>query len=809
MKTTLKWILRIVLALVLVVVVVGLGGYFYVKSQLKASLPRGEGEVTLAGLSGPVTVDRDALGIPTIRGADRVDLARATGFLHAQERFFQMDLLRRNSAGELAELIGPPMLGQDRANRHHRFRARAEGVLAGLPAAQRALLESYTAGVNAGLADLGAKPFEYLALRTEPAPWRPEDSLLVVYSMYLDLQVGNGVRESRLGLLQEVLGETMFSFLTPLCTPWDAPLEGEPCPPPEIPSAADYDLRQRAEATQKASLDGPSPREIPQLIEPAGSNNWAVAGTHTADGGALVANDMHLGLQVPNIWYRASLVYPTPEGERRITGATLPGAPLVVVGSNGDLAWGFTNSQVNTSDVVILEPDPANPEGGYLTPEGPQEFVRHQETLRIKGAPPQTLEVLETIWGPVLRKDNRGRRVALAWVAHHPQGLNLELLAMEEARTVDEGVEIATRAGVPAQNVVFGDRSGRIAWTLAGPVPKRFGGLSGRVPTSWADGTRGWEGLIPSEEIPRIIDPESGYLWSANNRVVDGEALQLVGDGTYGPGPRARQIRDGLFALEKATVQDMLALQLDDRGLFYEHWRDFLLQNVLTPEAIEGDATRATARRLVEEWDGRAAVDSVGYRLVRGYRILLLDVVGDAVIAEVRQQDKDFHYIREFFRYETPLWEVVSQQPPHLLDPKYATWDEQFQAVFDDTIRIFTQGERPLEQVPYGVRNTAAIRHPLSRAVPQLSGWLDMPRDQLPGDSYMPRVQHPSFGASERMVVSLGREEDSIFHMPGGQSGHPQSPHYRDGHRAWVQGEPTPFLPGASVQQLRLVPGGS
>jgi penicillin amidase len=808
MKTALKWIFKIVLVLVILVVLAGAGAYLWARSQVKASLPRYAGEVPVTGLTAEVTVDRDALGVPTIRAENRQDLAWATGFVHAQERYFQMDLLRRNSAGELAELIGPPMLAQDRRNRVHRFRARAEGTLAALPADERALLERYAEGVNAGLGDLGAKPFEYLALRTEPAPWQAADSLLVVYSMFLDLQRGDGLEESRLGLLQETLGEAMFHFLTPSCTPLDAPLEGEGCPAPEVPPAEVFALRQPGEPavpSREADREAPTMPEPPQV---AGSNSWAVAGTRTADGAALVANDMHLGLQVPNIWYRASLVYPTPAGERRVTGVTLPGAPLVVVGSNGDLAWGFTNSQINSSDVILLEPDPANPDGAYLTPEGPREFERHQETLRIKGAPPQTLEVLDTIWGPVLRKDHKGRRLALAWVAHHPEGLNLNLMELETATTVDEGVEIATRSGVPAQNVVFGDTGGRIAWTLAGRIPQRLPGMSGRVPEVWTDGTFGWAGLVPPAEVPRILDPESGLLWSANNRLMDGAALEILGDGNYAPGPRARQIRDGLLALEKASREDMLAVQLDHRGVFYERWRNFLLEEVLTPEAIDGDPRRATARRLVEEWNGLAEPASVGYRLVRGYRLMLLQAVGDALIADARKIDKDFQYVHTFFRYETPLWEVVRQQPPHLLDPKYDDWEGQFQAVFDDLLQLLTSRGDTLEQASWGKRNRALIRHPLSRAVPQLSGWLDMPRDPLPGDSYMPRVQQPAFGASERIVVTPGQEEVSFFHMPGGQSGHPMSPHYRDGHGAWVRGEATAFLPGETAQQLRLVPSG-
>ena len=307
--------------------------------------------------------------------------------------------------------------------------------------------------------------------------------------------------------------------------------------------------------------------------------------------------------------------------------------------------------------------------------------------------------------------------------------------------------------------------------------------------------------------MPHIVDPQSGRLWSANNRVLSGEALALVGDGGYAPSHRAKQIRDALLALEDVTPGDLLHLQLDDRGLYLEPWRDFVLHQVLTPQAIEGHPQRAAARRLIEAWEGRAATDSAGYRVLRGFRQQLTDHLGDSLTPACRAVDKNFDYTGIYFRFETPLWAVITGRPQHLLDPAYDSWDAYFLAAMDEVTGILTRDGKALDQAVWGQVNTARIRHPLSRAVPQLASWLDMPPDQLPGDSSMPRVQHPTFGASERMVVSPGREGEGFLHMPGGQSGNPLSPHYRDGHAAWVKGEPTPFLPGATEHQLRLVPG--
>jgi penicillin G amidase len=258
-------------------------------------------------------------------------------------------------------------------------------------------------------------------------------------------------------------------------------------------------------------------------------------------------------------------------------------------------------------------------------------------------------------------------------------------------------------------------------------------------------------------------------------------------------------------AFERATPRDMLAVQLDDRALFLERWRA-LLSEVLTDAAVAGSPQRAEARRLVATtWTGHASVDSVAFRIVRAFRSKLSAEVFDAITAPCQQADPDFRYGRVGQR-EGPLWSLVTDRPAHLLDPHYASWDEQFLAALDGVLADLARDGQPLATKTWGRRNTAAIRHPLSLAVPQLASWLDMPADPLPGDDNMPRVQAPDMGPSERFAVSPGREESGYLHMPGGQSGHPLSPNYRDGHAAWVRGDPTPFLPGPAVHVLTLVP---
>lgn len=782
-------------------------GALWIWSEVKASLPQLDGERAVPGLSAPVTVERDSLGVPTIRAANRRDEVRALGFLHAQDRFFQMDLLRRSSAGELSEVFGPGALDADRAIRVHRFRHVARQTLARATSEERALMNAYAEGANAGLASLGAKPFEYLALRAEPAPWKPEDILLVAFAMFIDLHDENGSHESSLGLMRDLLPAPLYAFLDPLGTEWDAPIVGDPFAAPPIPGPEVIDLRRNPPSLPKAAaLDSRrwSEREEEEVL--VGSNNWAVAGAHTADGRALLADDMHLGIRVPNIWYRASLVRPDGRGgEIRMTGVTLPGAPAVVVGSNGHVAWGFTNSYGDWSDLVILEIDPRDSEV-YRTPGGPRRFEKVRETIRVKGQADQTLEVRSTVWGPVLDEDHRGRPRAFSWTAYHPEAVSFgALFGMDAARTVEEAMAVANRSGIPPQNFVVADETGRIGWTIMGAIPRRIG-FDGRVPTSWADGRRRWDGWLAPEEFPRVVDPPSGRVWTANARVVDGEMLAVLGDGGYALGSRARQIRDRLFALDKATPRDLLAIQLDDRALFLERWRKLLL-DTLTPEAVAADPRRAELRRLVEEtWTGRASVDSVAYRTVRGFRTFLSEQVFAPLLAPCAQADERFEGLTH--QAEGPLWALVTQRPQHLLDPQFESWDEQLLSAVDALLDYYAEQGGKLADRTWGERNTTRIQHPLSQAVPFLGRWLDVPPRQLPGDSHMPRVQSPTEAASQRMVVSPGQEEKGIFHMPVGQSGHPMSPFYQAGHEAWEEGQPTPFLPGEAAHRLTLRPLG-
>jgi penicillin amidase len=772
---------------------------------LRASLPQLAGTLREPGLKAAVSITRDALGVPTITAADRADLAFATGFVHAQDRYFQMDLSRRLAAGELAELFGPVALAQDRNTRLFRFRSLAREVIAQATSQQRLLVAAYTRGVNAGLARLTSRPWEYWLLRQPPRLWAAEDTVLVEYAMWWDLQANGLRREIQRREINARLGgevcaagwKCALAFLYPAGTSWDAADElvpgaeqHAPGPPPPAPEVLDVRGGPAAAGAGGAPLPAP------------GSNSWAVAGRLTATGAALVANDMHLGQRVPPVWYRARLRTTAADGAALdLNGVTLPGAPLLVAGSNGHVAWGFTNSYGNWLEVERLACEGAAPVA-VRTEAGDVPLKVVTEEIRVKGGAPVRLQVRSAAAGVLLRAD-AGQHVCWfgAWLAQLPAATNLNLMTLERAASVAEVLALAPAIGIPHQNLVAGDAQGHIAWTIAGRIPEDSGAARTRAVSAWT---------TPADH-PRIVDPPAGRIWTANARVASAPRDQeligagLVGLGVeYDLGARAGQIRDDLLALSASVApQDMLRIQLDDRAQFLARWRVLLL-SVLDAAAVAGHPARAEFRRLVAQWDGRAGTESVGYRLVRSWHDSVQAQVWSMVLAALEVPPADA--FAPPAQFEGPLWQLVTTQPLHMLARRYAGWPEFLVTQVDAASASLLQSCAQLAACTWGRYNTVRVQHPLSRALPWLAPLLDMPSVELPGDHDMPRVQNGAFGASERFAVSPGHESEGYFHMPGGQSGHPLSPYYRAGFMQWALGTPLPFLPGPAGHTLTLTP---
>ena len=794
----------------------------WVYSQINSSLPKLNGKETLWGLTDTTVIERDKQGIVTIKGKTRTDVALATGFVHAQERFFQMDLLRRNSAGELSSLFGKLALNYDRKIRHHRFRDRARAIVKQLPATQKALLKAYTQGVNQGLKTLDAAPFEYLLLRQDPVEWQEEDTILAVFSMYIDLQYYDGKRERTLAILNKMLSKKAFAFLNPKGSIWDAAIDGSQYSPSAMPSnhwLKDFAKKEVGKQASRSNQQNQQHQQQKQLTAKTdyqgdyipGSNNWAVSGKLTSTGSAMVANDMHLNIRVPNTWFRASFEYPSSTGKTiKITGATLPGTPNIVVGSNGHIAWGFTNSYGDWSDIITLELSKNKQQ--YLTPTGYKNFAYSRQVIAVKDQPSVEIEIKETIWGPVIGKNQAGQPLAYRWVAHDLQAVNLAHTQLEQAQNIDDAFAIAAVSGIPAQNMMVADSQGNIGWTIMGPIPRKKGQV-GELPTSWASGENGWQGYLTASEYPRMKNPINNRLWTANTRVVGGTMLAKLGNGGYALGARASQIRDDLLAKQSFNEQDLLNIALDDRAVFLTRWKTFISEQVLTLANIAQHPNFIQVQQIIEneqqhntknQQSFSASIDSVAYRLVRNFRINVRNSVFKALNKKLSAYSANYNFRSIHHQIETPLWQLITKQPDNFLLLGENSWQTLFNNALAKTITDMTKNQ-PLSQATWGQTNTTAIVHPLSKAVPFIGQWLNMPATPLPGDSYMPRVQGKAFGASERMVVSPGHEENGIFNMPTSQSGHPWSPYYGMGHSDWEQGKPSPFLPGKTKYTLTLL----
>ncbi|UPG86776.1 penicillin acylase family protein [Luteibacter aegosomatis] len=773
-------LVRLLIALVLLIGLAAGAGWYL----LSGSLPRLDGSVTVVGPVAPVTLERDVRGTLTVEGKSRHDVAWGLGYAHGQDRFFQMDLLRRVAAGELSALVGAAALKVDEGHRLHRLRDVARRAYEALPDDQRDVIDAYRDGVNAGLGALRVRPWEYLTLRQSPQPWKGEDTLLVLGAMYLDLnEDGTNHRERMIGQLRATLPSPLVDALLAPDPRWEAPLDGSLSADVVLPGPEVIDLHH-ADGTAS-----PSPAPLPEL---PGSNSFAVGGGLTADGAALVANDMHLGLRVPDIWYRARLRFPdatAPGGIRDLNGVTLPGTPALVAGSNGQVAWGFTNTWSDWMDFVRVERDPSNP-SRYRAPGGWATFEVHDEIIDVARGEPRHLRVEDTRWGPLAGTGADGAPVALVWIAHDPHAFNLGIMKLERVTSAAEALDVASGAGMPPQNLLAGDREGNIGWTVMGnAIPLRTG----------PEGT--WQGYAPPERYPRVFNPQDQRLWTANNRTVGGDAFALLGNGGQDLGARARQIRDDLRARTRFTPADMLAIQTDDRAVFLTRWQQ-LLQAVLAHD----DGSLAELKKLTARWQGRADVDSVDYRLVRTFRQNVREAVLAPFIARAKARFPDVGWSRGAVA-EAAIWAMVERKPMNLLDARWKDWNDLLLAAARKTADDLGRLPGGLAARTWGEANTAKIAHPLSAALPAfLSRALDMPAEPLPGDTDMPRIQGPSFGASERFAISPGHEDRSYLDMPGGQSGHPLSPFHGAGHDDWVHGRPTPLLPGPAAHRLALAP---
>lgn len=789
-----RGMLRVLVGLLAVVMGVIILAVLAIWIWLRGSLPEYSGTDYSAKLRAKVSIERDSYAVPTVAGSTREEVAYGIGYAHGQDRFFQMDLLRRSPAGELAEILGPLAVVQDRRVRVHGFRRKANLAWEKMPEEEGRTLEYYVAGVNHGLESLRSKPWEYGLLKSEPRPWSPQDSILVLYAFYLDLQNNPG-RDYARWIARKLLPLEVVELFDHPTNAWEASVDGSAIPIPEIPGPDTFAyLRANREDTAKAEMRDP-PETQP------GSNNWVVGSALSTTGYPILANDPHLTLNVPNNWYKLSYQYPRPETGEAVQahGFSIPGAPGIVVGSTLSLAWGVTNAQIDTDDLIVLE-EGENGYPEYKTSTGTDHIQLRREIIQVRGGEPITVDVPYTRWGPVIRETPDGVKLVRRWAAYHADAANTLAVQFDRCATVDEFLDMAHRANLPVQNYVVADSAGNIAYTLAGFVPDRRGADPYQaIMSSQAD--RIWNSKLDRANWPVYRNPANQRLWTANNRILGTENYRNLGSNRFAEFPRAYQIREKLLAKEKLSPDSMADIQHDNSVVFFLRWRELMLD---TLSAME-NPTRELERmeREVRAWDGWADPESTGFTLIRGFRVS----VARDVLTRIFRPCLDFDpkgFDPFSFQFEEPLYRIVSQQPDHLLDSKYRSWQEALESVLQRLVIQVKQNG--WEYYRWGNRNKANFRHPFSYSMPFLSFLLDMPRTEQAGAPFCPKVLNGSFCAGFRIVASPGKLEDSIFQLGCGQSGHFLSPHYRDLHSTWSDRDYLPLLPGPPIHTLNILP---
>ncbi len=761
------------------------GLYLY----LLSSLPQTDGRIVVSGAKGEIRIERDADGVPLITARDDEDAAFGLGFVHAQERLFQMELQRRYGAGRLAEIFGPEAVATDRQMRVLGLYRAAEAEIPFLSAAVRGGLEAYAAGVNAFLAThRGALPPEFLLLRFVPEPWRPADSL--VWGKLMAVRLGGNYRGE---LLRARMARTIpASDLAVLY--------------PEYPQDAPTTLSEMLPVYRRLALDAQY-EALPPIVGPTyASNNWVVDGRHSASGKPLLANDPHLDFGAPGFWYLARLRTP----QHDLAGGTAAGSPFILVGHNERIAWGLTTTTADVEDLFVERIDPNDP-GRYLTPQGSSPFVSRGEKILVRGEPPIDITIRTTRHGPVLSDvlpagtADPGYVLALAATFTIPEDHSAEALWELNRATDWPSFHEALRNFVgPMQNIVYADVGGTIGFIAPGLVPIRRSG-EGWLPAPGWTGDYDWVGFIPFAALPSAINPPSGRFVSANNRIVPAGYPYFVSRDWDLPN-RAERIEALLSETRMQTPASSAAIEADTFSLMAQR-----LVPLMTRMTTANEGSAEALRRL-RRWDFRMDRDKVEPLLFTAWlrefsRAILSDRFGDAVSG--------------YWDLKPRVMEaVLTQHEDWCDDPKHAEQKGCAVRLANSLAAALAQQRQTygtdMAQWRWGRAHVAAFANPVFGRIPVLRDWLDISiptsgaYDTLNrGPSTIRDDAHPyeqRFGASLRMITDLAAPNNSMMIVTPGQSGNPLSGHSADLLRRWRDFDW--LVPGRSapVATLILVP---
>ncbi len=807
-----RWVLRItgfVLGILLLVVLAVFGWCYAIVHR---ALPQLDGKVAVPGLHSAVTVKRDARGIPTIEAANPQDLFFAQGYVTAQDRLWQMDSMRRFAAGELSEILGEQFLKHDREQRILSLRVAAGRSLDVASAQDRTNFAAYSQGVNAFIESHRDRlPVEFRLLHYSPRPWTPIDCTLIAAQMVKDLnhyQYKHALtREKILAKLGPELTADLYVKSSAFDRPPTAVRPGSADAEPEHNDSDDDEEAPESNApvarhiTQQFHAMPMSVADEPPVI---GSNNWVVSGAHTVSGKPLLSNDMHLGHQLPNLWYEAHL----RSGNFDVAGVTLPGLPYVIVGHNQRIAWGFTNIGPTVEDVYV---ENMNGDGEFLTPDGWQKPAHRREVIHVKDKADVVVDVVATQHGPIISEliPEETRKVALRWTLY--EGTRNPFLDLDSAQSWDQFRSALSHFDAPGQNVVYADVDGNIGYQATGKIPIRANGDGSLPEKGTTDKSQEWMGYIRFDELPRIYNPPSGVIATANSRITPDKYKYSISTGWEAPW-RSNRIYRVLESGRKFSVADMMGVQTD----IYSDFDHVVAESLVSAfDRSKPQSPRAReAAEILRLWDGRMSADSPAPTIAVKARSEIIRLLLEPKLGAVPTQwpftglnwtDYDSGMQSVWLR------NVLERQPKRWLPPNFKSYDELLAAALESTVS--KPGD--LNSWKWGEAHPVEIQNPVLGQIPVLRRWTGPGVQPQSGSGYTVKAVTRSHGPSERMTIDLSDLDQSTLNLVTGETGNFLSPYYMDQWHAWYEGFsfPLPFsasaVEKAKVHELTLAPLGS
>jgi penicillin G amidase len=793
------------LFLAVLLVVAALVAYAYYLAH--SALPQLDGQVQIRGLSAPVTVTRDGHGVPAIEAATFDDLFFAQGYVTAQDRLWQMDMMRRYAGGELSEILGEDTLRLDREQRILGLRDAARKALEMASPRDRSFFEAYTRGVNAYIATRGDRlPIEFRILRYAPKPWQAEDSVVIANQMVKDLNYHYFFDALSREKILAKLGPELTGDLYVNRSWHDRPptVMREDLQQPDNNSGTDED-DDDDDSPDNSVTQGKTPMTDPEGLPVNGSNDWVVSGAHTVTGKPLLSDDMHLGHQMPNLWYEAHL----RSGALDVAGVTLPGMPYVIVGHNQRIAWGFTNVGPTVTDAYI---ENFNTQGAYQTPSGWVQPEHRAEVIHVKGKADVSIDVKITRHGPVITELVPGetRPLALRWTLY--DGLHIPFFDVNSAQNWQDFRHAFSQLDAPGQNVVYADVDGNIGYQATGKVPIRAAG-DGSLPVSGADNAHEWTSYISFEKLPSIYNPPSGIIGTANGRITPENYPNSISMEWECPW-RTERIYHVLESGRQLSAADMLALQTDihsEAELFAAERFVYAVDHAAKPSARAKQAAD-----LMRSWDGRMQASSPAPTIAQNSilelrRLLLEPKLGNAPPGTAKAD--------EVLSWKTYSWEMRSvwmenillHRPKRWLPEKYPNYDELLTAAVDAAVSG-PDAPKDLATWRWGVFNAVDIEHPVLGKIPIIRHWSSPGVREQSGSGYTVKAVTPRHGPSERFTANLADLDESTLNTVTGQGGNFLSPYYMDQWKAWYEGTTfalpfsTKAVDAAKAHRLMLEP---